>query len=135
VRSRSEDADMSLVTNNAGVAHLDASHEDDEGLAKARLPVSNVIAIGWLIALSLVALFADVLPFADPKDTHAGKPLSGPSGHNWLGTDQLGRDLFSRSVYGARVSIVVGIAAVLLSPRFVCWVLASPRRHSHYVPR
>jgi peptide/nickel transport system permease protein len=106
---------MSLVTNSEGAAHLDAPHEDDEGLAKARLPVSNLIAIGWLIALSLVALFADVLPFADPKDTRAGKPLSGPSWHNWLGTDQLGRDLFSRSVYGARVSIVVGIAAVLLS--------------------
>ncbi len=106
---------MSPVTNNAGVAHLDAPQVDDEGLGKARLPVSNFIAIGWLIALSLVALFADVLPFADPKDTRAGKPLSGPSWHNWLGTDQLGRDLFSRSVYGARVSILVGIAAVLLS--------------------
>jgi peptide/nickel transport system permease protein len=65
--------------------------------------------------LSLLALLADFLPLADPKNTHAGEPLSAPSWHNWLGTDQLGRDLFARSVYGARVSIVVGIAAVLLS--------------------
>ncbi len=42
-------------------------------------------------------------------------PLSIPTSQNWLGTDALGRDLLSRVIYGARVSIVVGICAVLLS--------------------
>ena len=73
------------------------------------------ISIGWLVLLSLSALLADVLPLADPADTRAGIPLSIPTGQNWLGTDQLGRDLLSRTIYGARVSIVVGVAAVLIS--------------------
>lgn len=73
------------------------------------------LSIGWLVLLSLSALLADVLPLADPADTRAGIPLSIPTGQNWLGTDQLGRDLLSRTIYGARVSIVVGVAAVLIS--------------------
>ncbi len=73
------------------------------------------ISVGWLVLLSLSALLADVLPLADPADTRAGIPLSIPTGQNWLGTDQLGRDLLSRTIYGARVSIVVGVAAVLIS--------------------
>jgi len=106
---------MSLVVNSAEVAELNAPYEDVDGSVKARLPVVNIVAIVWLIGLSLLALLADFLPIADPKNTHAGVPLSAPSWHNWLGTDQLGRDLLARTVYGARVSIVVGIAAVLLS--------------------
>lgn len=69
----------------------------------------------WLVVLALAAALADVLPLADPADTRAGIPLSIPTGRNWLGTDQLGRDLLSRTIHGARVSIVVGISAVLLS--------------------
>jgi peptide/nickel transport system permease protein len=56
-----------------------------------------------------------VLPLFDPSDTHAGIPLSVPTSHNLLGTDALGRDLLSRTIYGARISIIVGLAAVLLS--------------------
>lgn len=73
------------------------------------------LSVGWLAALAAAALLADVLPLADPADTRAGIPLSIPSGQNWLGTDALGRDLLSRVVYGARVSIIVGISAVLIS--------------------
>jgi len=73
------------------------------------------IAIGWLSLLAASALLADLLPLADYKDTRAGRPLTGPSASNWLGTDSLGRDLLSRVVYGARVSILVGVGAVVLS--------------------
>jgi len=80
-----------------------------------RMGVVVWLCIGWLVSLSLAAVFADSLPLYQPIDTRAGPPLSIPTAHNWLGTDQLGRDLLSRTIYGARVSIVVGIAAVLLS--------------------
>jgi len=69
----------------------------------------------WLIMLSFAALLAPLLPLADPEDTRSGVPLSVPTAQNFLGTDSLGRDLLSRTVYGARVSIVVGVAAVLVS--------------------
>lgn len=73
------------------------------------------VAAAWLVLLTVSALLADVLPLFDPADTRAGIPLSIPTGQNLLGTDQLGRDLLSRTVHGARVSITVGISAVLLS--------------------
>ncbi len=84
-------------------------------LPRKRLGVVVWIAIAWLVVLAGAALFANMLPLYDPADTRAGVPLSVPTSQNWLGTDQLGRDLLSRTIYGARVSIVVGLAAVLLS--------------------
>ena len=73
------------------------------------------ISVTWLVVVAVAAVLADVLPLFDPADTKAGIPLSRPSSQNWLGTDALGRDLLSRTIHGARVSIVVGIAAVVLS--------------------
>lgn len=72
-------------------------------------------SVGWLMVLVVAAVFADLLPLFDPADTRAGIPNSIPTSQNWLGTDSLGRDLLSRTVHGARVSIVVGLAAVLIS--------------------
>jgi peptide/nickel transport system permease protein len=82
---------------------------------KHRWGVAVWLSVGWLVVLALAAIFADVLPLYDPADTRAGIPLSIPTSQNWLGTDQLGRDLLSRTIYGARVSLVVGLAAVVLS--------------------
>jgi peptide/nickel transport system permease protein len=87
----------------------------DAAAPRQRYGIVMWLAVGWLAALATAALLANVLPLYDPADTRAGIPLSIPTGRNWLGTDQLGRDLLSRTVHGARVSIVVGISAVLLS--------------------
>lgn len=82
---------------------------------KHRWGIAVWLSVGWLVVLTLAAILADVLPLYDPADTRAGIPLSIPTAQNWLGTDQLGRDLLSRTIYGARVSLVVGLAAVVLS--------------------
>ena len=82
---------------------------------KHRWGVAVWLSVSWLVVLALAAIFADLLPLYDPADTRAGIPLSIPTSQNWLGTDQLGRDLLSRTIYGARVSLVVGLAAVVLS--------------------
>ena len=100
---------MSLIVGQSSDATPDST------TPKRGFGVGMWIAIGWLSLLAAAALLADILPLADYKDTKAGKPLSGVSATNWLGTDSLGRDLLSRVVHGARVSILVGVGAVLLS--------------------
>jgi len=70
---------------------------------------------GVLILLMLVtAIFADVLQTHDPIATDAAYTLGAPNAEHWLGTDHLGRDIYSRIVHGARVSLIVGIASTLM---------------------
>ena len=70
-----------------------------------------------LIVLALMAIFAQWIAPYDPNlvdlagGTRGGRPLA-PSAEHWMGTDQLGRDYFSRIVYGARISLSVGFVAM-----------------------
>lgn len=105
---------MTAAISAAGHS-ITTGHLADGAVHRRRLGFSVWCSIGWLVLLFGSALFADLLPLHDPADTRAGIPLSVPTSQNWLGTDQLGRDLLSRTIYGARVSIVVGVTAVLLS--------------------
>ncbi len=69
-----------------------------------------------LMALMVIAaLGADVLATHDPTRTDAAQTLAAPGIGHWLGTDHLGRDIWSRIVFGARVSLAVGLASTLLS--------------------
>ena len=68
-----------------------------------------------VLILILVAIFADVLAPYGFLEAHLADRLQGSSGQYLLGTDQLGRDFFSRLVYGARLSIAVGLAATSLN--------------------
>ena len=70
---------------------------------------------GVLIAVMvLTAVFAEVLATHDPIATDAAHTLAPPSAEHWLGSDHLGRDIYSRIVHGARVSLIVGLASTLL---------------------
>ncbi|HEY6197588.1 MAG TPA: ABC transporter permease [Candidatus Binatia bacterium] len=73
-------------------------------------------ALGGLVIVGLVltAAFADTLATHDPIRTDAAHTLAQPTRSHWLGTDNLGRDIYSRIVYGARVSLMVGLGATLL---------------------
>ena len=74
-------------------------------------------AIGGAIVLLLIvmALFAHWIAPCPYDDTIRGARMKPPSAQFWMGTDNLGRDMFSRVVYGARVSVAVGFGAVLLA--------------------
>jgi len=68
-----------------------------------------------VLTLFLVAVFADELAPYRVNETSLLHTLEKPSRAHWFGTDELGRDVYSRVVYGARVSMYVGIAATLIS--------------------
>lgn len=89
-------------------------------LLRAKWPL---FAIGFLVLLSLCALLANVIAPADPNRQNLILRLQPPmteaqvAGHSFrfiLGTDGLGRDVLSRLIYGSRVSLAVGLAAVML---------------------
>jgi len=64
---------------------------------------------GIAIILIIVAIFASVIATDDPRETNAKHVFAAPGSELLLGGDQLGRDVFSRLVYGARISLYVGI--------------------------
>lgn len=79
------------------------------------------ISLAFLVALVLVAVFAPWISRYSPAEQNLGLTLAPPSGAHWLGTDDLGRDVFSRLLHGARSaiyasSLAVGIAVLIGVP-------------------
>ena len=72
------------------------------------------IAVGWMIFVFAVAIFADVLPLPSPTDMDMLEKRAPFSFAHWLGTDRLGRDELSRLIYGARISLIVGLCAPII---------------------
>jgi len=68
-----------------------------------------------LVAMVVIAIAAPWVGTVDPLAVFPSKRLHPPSAESWLGTDMLGRDVYSRVVYGARVSLIVGLAVAALS--------------------
>ena len=77
----------------------------------------NPLGLFGLVILSLLVFAALAAPFISPYDPvvqHQGKELLGPNAQFWLGTDELGRDLLSRVIFGARPSLVVALMVVVI---------------------
>ena len=68
-----------------------------------------------IILLISMAIFAPLLAPYNPNTQDLYQVLSGPSAAHWLGTDNVGRDLLSRIIYGSRVSMTVGILSTFFS--------------------
>jgi peptide/nickel transport system permease protein len=77
-----------------------------------RLAVLSLIVLVVLMGTSLLAPW--LTPY-DPERINVLKRLQGPSAEHWLGTDEVGRDVFSRLLFGSRVSLVVGLVSATLS--------------------
>ena len=72
------------------------------------------IPIGWITLMVAAAVLAPILPIADPEEIGVGGRLDPPNWDNWFGTDTNGRDMFARTIWGARVSLVVGFVALVV---------------------
>lgn len=103
--------------------------EFDRELTKVGAKVSGKLSMAWfllkryptgavglfiLISFLLIAAAADLVTIYDPLLTNPAESLAPPGQAHLLGTDFMGRDLFSRLVYGARTSLVVGLGATAL---------------------
>lgn len=101
VEARTVDAD--LVTQGAFLAFL-----------RRHGSLAVAILIIPLAFLAVVVLAPQLVASGDPTAS-IGEALSGPSGQHWFGTDDLGRDVFTRTIWGARPVIVASVIGILIS--------------------
>jgi len=74
-----------------------------------------MIGLAIVIIMAVIAVFAPFIAPYDPSDRIKEMSQKGPSYQHWFGTDILGRDIFSRVLYGSRISMLVGVVAVIIS--------------------
>jgi peptide/nickel transport system permease protein len=107
---------MSTINYDAELARAGAHVEGTWGriahLAR-RYPLG---AVGGVIMFVFVfcAIFADLITIYDPLSVNSSISLARPDTQHWLGADYMGRDVYSRIVYGARISLAVGIGSTFL---------------------
>jgi oligopeptide transport system permease protein len=107
--------------NQAGALSIDAVVERkpkslwSDALARLKKNKASVVSAYFILFVIGVAILAPLLAPFSFEEQNIGKLLATPDSQNWLGTDHLGRDLFSRIIYGARVSMAVGIISSIIS--------------------
>ncbi len=92
-----------------------ATESDPDAAEPRRLGLLFWVSIGWIVSISLAAALAPWLPLKDPDNNfliRGDRPPYSPSGTHWFGADQDARDVFSRTIYGARISLIVGFVAI-----------------------
>lgn len=78
-------------------------------LKKFLVDPMNIIIIAILLAFIVLAVFAPQVAPYNPDKLDMRNRFAVPSGEHWLGTDEVGRDIFSRIVFGARISLTIGL--------------------------
>ena len=94
------------------VSRQSESLDSEDLLVTKSLGILFWLAVGWVSLVVVMAVLANVLPLPNPNFQNYSAINASPSVHHLLGTDDLGRDLFSRLVFGARVSLIVGFVSV-----------------------
>jgi peptide/nickel transport system permease protein len=109
------DAEAAIAVTEGAVgaaALLPVPTEEPPVRERRRLGLGFWLAVGWALFVIIICVLAPVLPIADHTQKRHGPPNSGFSSNNWLGTDNLGRDLLSRTIWGGRVSLLIGFVSV-----------------------
>lgn len=87
----------------------------DKGFRRFRRNRAAVVGLVFLALISLLAAAAPLVTNFSYEEQRIERRLESPSNDHWMGTDQLGRDLYSRILYGGRLSLAVGIFVALFS--------------------
>jgi peptide/nickel transport system permease protein len=107
---------LSTVDFNAELAAAGANVRSRWGAVRffvRRYPLGAIGAVIMAVFV-LAAIFAPLITVYDPLTTNAAASLAKPSATHWLGCDFMGRDVYSRIVYGARISLAVSMGSMLL---------------------
>jgi peptide/nickel transport system permease protein len=86
-----------------------------QGVRRLRRSTTALAGVAIVALLLVVAIFADVLAPLSPTANDQTRTFQPPSWDHPLGTDQMGRDMLSRTIHGTRVSLLVGVSSVLLA--------------------
>lgn len=79
------------------------------------IPASVLIAGVFLLVLAVAIAYPPLVTHFDPLTSEIAQSLQPPGAQHWFGTDRIGRDVFSRVIYGARYSLLIGLASMLVS--------------------
>lgn len=109
-----EEPEISGQIDLEGLLDDDAEVGGDDVYQKKKLGFFFWAAVAWLVILVLASIFADLLPLKDPNATFAGTFREGPNGEHWFGSDNIGKDVFSRTIYGARKSLGIAVSGQLI---------------------
>jgi peptide/nickel transport system permease protein len=96
---------------SASAVKVDAAETELATRPRRRWRWSLILPLAWVALVVFVAVFADWLGFKDAAAQELIQRRQLPNADYWLGTDNLGRDMLSRVVYGARTSLIVGLCA------------------------
>lgn len=107
---------MSKVVSPSPVVDVGAAQTRFASLvAMARRNMLIAVPGAMLGLMAFIAIFAPYLGTVDPTSLNPAARLQDPSAAHWFGTDMLGRDLYSRVIYGSRVSLIVGLSVAFFS--------------------
>lgn len=101
-----------------GSAELDAPPEGSPFAKRLRTFVSNraaLVGLAILLVFVFLAVFAPLLTSQDPTAQNIAAAFQTPSSRHWLGTDDLGRDILARIMYGGRYTLLIGLVAVSIA--------------------
>lgn len=108
------------MQNNNSIEHIPGTGIKHRSLAAdtfRRFLQNKMAVVGAVIIifLTLIAIFAPLLTKYDPRKTDIWESMQKPSSKHIMGTDETGRDIYSRTIYGARISLSVGICGIILA--------------------
>jgi len=106
-----------LLTDTPGSAFQAAAGRTYLGLLEFRKNKLAILGLLIIVALIFIALFAPQIAPFDPISTDLANRLQPPSAKHYFGTDEVGRDIFSRIVWGSRLTLyIIGLVAVIAAP-------------------